>query len=172
MHRENDALPGRSLRAEGCQEGVAREDQEVQCVLKRALKVTCAVSLLRPFAFGSGESVEVVGTIVPVGATVASAVLTSRSALTPTPAVKNSRTRTKTHTPRLIVFAHMTLPLTHLTIAPPFPAAPTRRRACSRMEVALFMATPFFRSSGGEESLTRALCDYEEKPKEGDIPPS
>jgi hypothetical protein len=41
------------------------------------------------------------------------------------------------------------------------------------MEIGVFMSSPFLSFSGGEEiPHQRAHCDYEEKPKEGDIPPS
>ena len=67
---------------------------------------------------------------------------------------------------------HATLLLILLTIAPLFPAGPIRRRACPRMEVGSFMASPFFRCSGGEEILRQSAFDYEEKAKEGVVPPS
>ena len=47
----------------------------VQCALKRALKVTIAVSLFHRFAFGSGETVVVVEVMISVGATSTSAAL-------------------------------------------------------------------------------------------------
>jgi hypothetical protein len=77
----------------------------------------------------------VFGATIPVGANLASAALID---LTPTPTVKNSRIRANTHT-----IAPLTLPI--------IPAAPIRRWACSRLEVGLFMASPFFGFSDGEE---------------------
>jgi hypothetical protein len=131
--------------------------------LKRALEVTSAISSFPPSEFGSGESVAVVGATIPVVATLSSTVLITRFDLTPTPTLNNSRIRANNAIP----------PLTLLIIPPLIPAAPIRRWACSLMEVGVFMSSPFLSFSGAEGSPPqRTHCDYEEKPKDGDIPPS
>jgi hypothetical protein len=99
------------------------------------------MSLFHPSALGPGETVAVVGTMVSVGTTSTSAVLVSMASMggdscalvsrlgaPPTPTAKNSRTKAIMHTQRFITF----------TVLP-------------RVEVGLFMSSPFFRFSGGEQ---------------------